>query len=78
MNHPSAILEKSFEPGLFRLAAFANDIKSVNAHEKVLALSRAFQDKMMFDPRKLEAMLRGFSGKKKSARHASATTLLGV
>lgn len=78
MNHPTAILEKSFESGLFRLAAFANDIKSVKARERVLALSQTSPDKMMFDPRILESILEGISRKGRSTRQILSTALRGI
>ncbi len=78
MKHPNALLEKSFEPGLFRLAALANDIKSVKARGRALALSHTPLAEMMFDPHKLEAILKRMSGRRKSARHTSTTGLNGI
>jgi hypothetical protein len=72
MNHPTILSKKTLVPSLFQIAACINDIKSVMARERVLALEDT-HFKMIFDPQKLEAILGGLYCRKKRSRHVATS-----
>jgi hypothetical protein len=67
MNTPTIISEKPLIPGLFQIAACADDARSVSALKNALALNRMPLSEMMIDPEKLEAILKKIAQKKKAS-----------
>ena len=67
MNTPTVISEKPLIPGLFQIAACADDTKSVSALKNALAEHRMALNEMMLDPERLEAILKNIAQKKKAS-----------
>ena len=67
MNTPTIISEKPLIPGLFQIAACADDARSVSALKNALALNRMPLNEMMIDPERVEAILKKIAQKKKAS-----------
>jgi hypothetical protein len=67
MSTPILISEKPLIPGLFQIAAYADDAQSVSALKNALASQRMPLNDMMLDPEKLEAILKNIAQKKKAS-----------
>ncbi len=67
MNTPPTISEKPLIPGLFQIAAYADDARSVSALKNALALNRLPLNEMMIDPERVEAILKKIAQKKKAS-----------
>ncbi|HTR43034.1 MAG TPA: hypothetical protein VMH87_15575 [Pseudomonadales bacterium] len=71
--NPSIVSEKPLIPGLFQIAACANDARSVSALKNALASHRMPLNDMMLDPEKIEAILKNIAQKKKAFLQRSST-----
>jgi hypothetical protein len=65
MNTTTVVSEKPLIPGLFQIAAYANDARSVSALKNALAMNRVPVNEMMIDPERLEAILKNIAQRKK-------------
>lgn len=72
MNATNLISEKPLIPGLFQIAAYADDARSVSALKNAMASNRLPLNEMTLDAERLEAILKNMAEKKKVlARRAS-------
>jgi|SRR5215469_8675292 len=73
MNATNIIPEKSLIPGLFQIAAYADDATSVSALKTAVASNRLPLNEMTFDAKGLDAILKNLVEKKKAiVRRAAA------
>jgi len=73
MNATNIISEKSLIPGLFQIAAYADDARSVSALKNAVELNRLPLNEMTLDAGGLEAILKNIAEKKRVvARRGSA------
>ena len=66
MNAMNIISEKPLIPGLFQIAAYADDARSVSALKNALASNRLPLNDITFEAGRLEAVLKNIAGRKKS------------
>jgi hypothetical protein len=72
VNAPNIISETPLIPGLFQIAAYADDARSVSALKNAVASNRLPLNEMTRGGERLEAILKNLAGKKKAwARRAS-------
>jgi hypothetical protein len=66
MNAINIISEKPLIPGLFQIAAYADDARSVSALKNAMASNRLPLNEMALDAERLEAILKNMAEKKKA------------
>jgi len=72
MNATNVLTEKPLIPGLFQIAAYADDARSVSALKNAVASNRLPLNEIALDAERLEAILKNLAEKKKAwARRAS-------
>jgi hypothetical protein len=73
MNTTTVVSEKPLIPGLFQIAAYADDARSVSALKNALASNRLPLNEMTLDAERLEAILRNIADKKKALARRDPT-----
>lgn len=66
MNTTAIVSEKPLIPGLFQIAAYADEAKSVSELKNALASNRLPLNEMTLDAESLEAILKNIAEKKKT------------